>query len=168
MTTHCRSRHTKSEHLSRGKAFLSERHGKKMWNKSLILKYPVGQSLYLWPGRIPTKECLYPATSGMCSYKLARLKSAWEPWGLRTLNIEARCFAKLPQLPQNKVALNKRPALKHRVQSSCVSLLPLTWRNIALCAPVGVQVRGRWGRCTRWDWPYQTWDVHLVDGSMSG
>lgn len=87
------------------------------------------------PGSIPTKECLCPATSGMCSYVLARLKSAWDPWGLRALNIEARHFARLPQLLQNKVALNRRSALKHRVQSSCTSLLPLTWRNIALCSP---------------------------------
>lgn len=92
-----------------------ERHGGKKWNKSSVLKYIVGQSLSLWPSSIPTKECLYPAMSGMCSYALARLKSAWEPWGLRTLNIGARCFARLPQLLQNKVALNKRPALKHKV-----------------------------------------------------
>lgn len=70
--------------------------------------------MYLWTGSIPTKECLCSATSGTCSYILARLKSAWEPWGLRTLNTEARHFARLPQLLQNKVALNKRLALKHK------------------------------------------------------
>lgn len=66
-------------------------------SKSSVLKYTVGQSLYLWPSNIPTKECLCPAKSGMCSYALARLKSAQEPWGFRTLNIEVRCFERLPQ-----------------------------------------------------------------------
>lgn len=159
---------TLNQNISHVERLFFQKGMEKMWNKSSVLKYTVGQSLYLWPGSIPTKERLCPAMSGMRSYILARLKSAWELWGLRTLNIEARCFARLPQLLQNKVVLNKRPALKHRVQSSCVPLLPLTWRNTALCALVVVQVRGRWDRCLRWDSPHQTWDVYLVDGSMPG
>lgn len=135
-----------------------------MWNKSSILKYTVGQSLYLWTGSIPTKECLCSATSGTCSYVLARLKSAWELWGLRTLNTEARHFARLPQLLQNKVALNKRLALKHRVQSSWVSFLPLTWRNVGPYAPAVVQI---WARCAVWDSPHQSWGLYLADSSMS-
>lgn len=136
-----------------------------MWNKSSILKYTVGQSLYLWASSIPTKECLCSATSGMCSYVLARLKSAWELWGLRTLNIETRHFARLPQLLQNKVALNKRLALKHRVQSSRVSVHPFTWRN-SVCTGPGLRQVGQVGSL-RWDSPHQSWDLYLTDSSMS-
>lgn len=103
----------------------------------MILKYAVGQSLYLWLSSIPTKECLCPATPGMCSHALARLKSAWEPERLRTLNIEATCFARLPQLLQNEVVSNKRPALKHRVQTHRCHF----WRNVALCARGGPGAR---------------------------
>lgn len=105
-----------------------------------------------------------------CSYVLARLESAWELWGLRTLNIEARHFARLPQLLHNGVALSKRLGLKHRAQSSCKAhgclCSPVTCRNIALGVLAVIQVWGRWGRWAVWDEIHQSWDFYLAD-SMS-
>ena len=144
MTTHCRSRHTKSEYVSHRKAFLSERHGTKCEINPQYSNTHCGAEFVSMGWQYSYKGMPVFSNIWQCSYVLARLESAWELWGLRTLNIEARHFARLPQLLHNGVALSKRLGLKHRAQSSCKAhgclCSPVTCRNIALGALAVIQV----------------------------